>query len=443
VITEVRILPPLAIARLGAAPSPMDNYDVLVDPERPLGMRTLRAAPTLRVDATTGAITAATTPDTMRFTDAGRVRPVAPFLEVWARVDGGDLEPLTTTVLAADGLDASDVQWQVDVANHKAARRTGDADDRITATTGPLSDHAPHRLDGTSPNFWAGTVVPFGSVRYIRPTDDFPEIRLRFTPAAGHVYGASTTAPAGPSTDPNLRAVVYDATRGGWARHVDGADGTPSPTAPGGIYAAGAGGVSRGYLDDACDGVVRVTLTTGGQERSALARVGSGPPAYSPQSMPIRSVLHELEQVLHGPSVAPADARAADVEEIVRRAFESVRLMHTGVLNGPNAGMSAHDAGSGRRSEAIMSPALVDTAALETLHESLLAALRAGTAPWFADVLRTYDQVGDLTNAGRRRMPAMMRGADGQHPALTRRQVDQVETLVRGLVFPPDAPEDP
>ena len=56
-----------------------------------------------------------------------------------------------------------------------------------------------------------------------------------------------------------------------------------------------------------------------------------------------------------------------------------------------------------------MARSLVDTAALEQLHQSLLVALRSGAAPWFADVLRDHDEVGDLSDRGRRKMPAMMR----------------------------------
>ena len=63
-----------------------------------------------------------------------------------------------------------------------------------------------------------------------------------------------------------------------------------------------------------------------------------------------------------------------------------------------------------------MASSLVDPIAVENLHQSLLTALRSGTAPWFGDVLRDYDDVGDLTIRGRRKMPAMMRGADGQLP---------------------------
>ena len=53
-IRELRVLPPLAIARFGAATTPMDNYDVAVDPQRPLGHRFLRPAQTLQVDRATG-----------------------------------------------------------------------------------------------------------------------------------------------------------------------------------------------------------------------------------------------------------------------------------------------------------------------------------------------------------------------------------------------------
>lgn len=116
--------------------------------------------------------------------------------------------------------------------------------------------------------------------------------------------------------------------------------------------------------------------------------------------------------------------------------------MNTDVMN--RGGMAGHDANeNGRRPDPIMARSLVDTVALENLHQSLLAALRGGGAPWFADVLRPFDEVGDLTDRGRRRMPALMRGADGQHLALTRRQVDLIRALVRGPVFPDPQEEQP
>jgi hypothetical protein len=177
-----------------------------------------------------------------------------------------------------------------------------------------------------------------------------------------------------------------------------------------------------------------VTLTVGGETLSAFGRVGVGPPTYAPDAVPIRTIADELEQALLGPTVESTEATLERVEEIVRRAFETVRLMNTAAMN--QGGMAAHDQRQGRRRDPIMAPSLVDDVALENLHQSLLVALRSGTAPWFADVLRDFDEVGDLSDRGRRKMPAMMRGADGQHLTLTRRQIDLIRTLMRGPIFP-------
>src|SRR5829696_7692140 len=107
-IRELRILPPLAIGRLGAAPAPMDNYDAVVDPQRPLSSRTLVPAETFGIDPHSGEPTTFV-PDALRFTQDGQVRPVAPFLEAWALTDGGQLEPLTVELLASDALSPDDV----------------------------------------------------------------------------------------------------------------------------------------------------------------------------------------------------------------------------------------------------------------------------------------------------------------------------------------------
>ena len=434
-IQELRVLPPLAIARFGAAATPLDNYEAVVDPERPLGYRALRPAETLEVDVASGEIVRAFVPERLSFTEDGKVRPVAPFLEVWALTDGGQLEPLTTELLEREGASASELRWRVQVANHKVSRRTGVEADKVEADSGEFSDHARRPLAGACANFWPGKTIPFGHVQYIKPTETHPEIRLRFTPAAGFVYGASRTQPVeGPPEDPNLRSVVYDASsdRGTWLGYQD--QNEPTITVPGGIYAGDRQGRSRGYLDDSCDGLVRVTLKVGGETLSAFGRVGVGPPTYAPDAVPIRTIADELEQALLGPTVESTEATLERVEEIVRRAFETVRLMNTAAMN--QGGMAAHDQRQGRRRDPIMAPSLVDDVALENLHQSLLVALRSGTAPWFADVLRDFDEVGDLSDRGRRKMPAMMRGADGQHLTLTRRQIDLIRTLMRGPIFP-------
>ncbi|WP_441246887.1 hypothetical protein [Kitasatospora sp. McL0602] len=459
-ILELRILPPLAVGRLGAADQPMDNYELEVDPAQPLARRKLRPAPTFTVDGTTGEITSDAPPQHLRFTADGWVRPVAPFLEVWALTAPGRLEPLTVALLAEHGLTPGDVTWWAHVANHKLYRRTWDEDDRIDARVAPFQDHEVHPLEGSCPNFWPGRTLPLGHVRYIRPTDRFPGIRLRFTPARGYVYGSSKEQPeadaARQPADRNVHAVLYDGNRGSWLGHVD-QGGDPRLTIPNSIYAgdpAGADWVSRGYLDDECDGLVHVRLAVGGSVLTAYSRIGAGPPAYAPDSLPVRTVADELDQAMHGPEVSPADADAggqglAVAEEIVRRAVESVRLMNTAVMNG-NTVDGRIDIGStmvrqdtadtGRLFAPIMAPSLVDTTALLNLHQAVLTGLRSGTAPWFADVLRNHNEIGDLSAKGRRKMPALMRGADGRALALTRRQVDLVRKVARREIFEADGP---
>lgn len=442
-IQELRVLPPLAIARFGAATAPLDNYDAIVDPERPLGYRVLRPAQTLEVDVDSGEIVRSFVPERLSFTDNGQVRPVAPFLEVWALTDGGQLEPLTTELLEGEGASAADLKWRVQVANHKIFRRTGDERDKVDVDSGEFSDHTRRPLAGACVNFWPGETIPLGHVQYIKPTEAHPEIRLRFTPAAGFVYGSSDTPPPEqPAADPNVHSVVYDA-RPGHGTWLGYRDSGPGITTPGFIYASDADGRSLGYLDDGCDGIVRVTLTVGGQTLSAYGHVGVGPPTYAPDALPIRTVADELEQALLGPTVEVAEATPERVEEIVRRAFETVRLLNTAVMNQTSNSMVGHDVRQGRRRDPIMAPSLVDGVALENLHQSLLVALRSGTAPWFADALRDYDEIGDLSDRGRRKMPAMMRGADGRHLTLTRRQINLIRALVRGPIFPGPDRETP
>ncbi len=450
-IREIRILPPLAIARLGSSTQPMDNYD-LRDPDQPTGFRKLVPAETLVVED--GIIARAETADEVRFRDAqGRIRPVAPFLEVWARFEeDGQLEPLTSAHLDDLGLSPSGVTWRIQVANLKAYRRTGQEDDRILADSGDVSDHDNRSLLGQCSNFKSGKSIDFGSVQYIEPTGDFPEIRLRFTPAAGLVFGPR-------QGDPNIADDVYDAARGQWDNHFDGDPTTPPSTVPGGIYTGRVDSqtgnyISVGYLDDACDGIVGVRLSfeAQGEQRtlSAMARISSGPPDFAPDSLHVRNLEDDLEQMAFGPEVRSVETH--EVTRIMRHAVDTVRLMETRVMNGnqgvggvPSNGnnMAGHDTGYDRAFEPVFEPRIVDPSAVRGFHEGALQALAGGAPPWFLDLLRSYDQVGDLSDAGRRRMPGMMRGSDGLHLALTRRQHDKVRAARDGQVTQPQPEPDP
>jgi hypothetical protein len=453
-IKELRLLPALACARFGSSSDPMDNYE-LGAPDS-TGWRPLVARETLVVNPDSGEITTATVPTEVRFRDVnGLIRPVCPFIEVWARfIENGDLQALTLHHLQQLGLDASALRWQVRAGNLKAFRRTGAANDRVQADTGPFSDHALRPILGRASNFKPGKAIALGSVRFIKPNAQFPELRLRFTPAPGHVFGTVRG-------DPNIVDDVYDAARGAWDGHVDGAPGTPSPTAPAQIFA----GVdqndqwtSLGYFDDACDAIVSLDLSIPASSAplTAAARVSSGPPHFAPDSLPIRTVADELEQMLLGPEVpTPTEPQAImelgiQAKEIILRALETARLLNSAAMN--TGGMAAHDTGWRRAREPIFPPATAAYPEVIARHSEVVSALNGVTAPagsperaaaagalsLMANILRRFDQVGDLTNEGRRRMPAMMRGADGLHLAVTRRQLDTVLKAAAALAAVPE-----
>jgi len=461
-IMELRILPPLAVARLGASEQPLENYNLEVSPDDPIGFRRIVGAGTLIVDPATGEIADSYVPKRVRFRDGPLIRPLAPFLEVFARTSDDTLEPLTLDLLRRHKLDPKKIRWTVEVGNLKIFRRTGNPRDRIEAKA-EFSDHRPHDLRGLCKNFLPRRVLPLGSVRYIKPNRKFPQIRLRFTPAKGLVYGASTRRKEvdefnkiveKPDDIISSDRVLYDTKKGKWRGYSD-ADDTPSPlqTNPAQIYAGyvdpkSGNQVSWGYHDDECDGLVSVRLAVAGKTLSAFARIGAGPPTFAPDSIPIRTVADELDQVL---DLTPAAKHAAtdevpleEAEEIVRRAVESVRLMNTAVLNG-NTVEGRTDAQStmprqdtndfNRFYQPVMTTTSVDNHAVLALHQNSLAALRSGTGAWFAQALRRPDQIGDLTDIGRRKMPALMRGADGRYLTLTRRQIDMVVKAALGSLF--------
>ncbi len=444
-IKELRILPPFAIGRLGSAPDPLDNYTIATDREGPLDFRTIVPAETLNVDTATGEITGSHVPKEVQFKQDGRIRPVAPFLDVFALMEDGELVPLTLQMLAGAKL-----TWRVRVGNRKVVRRTRKEADLVAANTGWFSDHGAQPLKGHCKNFMSrDAFVDFGSARFIKPNQHYPQIRLRFTPAKGLIYG-----PHGVN-DPIVppERAIYDRAKGKWYHFEShGEDETvpPSlfaiePPAPSWLHDNKA--VSRGYFDDACDGFVEARLTSNdGKVLTAMARICSSPPAVVPDSLFVRSLADDLEQVIHGPTVAddePTEVTQARAEDIVRRAFETVRFLNVAVLNGNDyKGRSALSLDSMPEEEAadterairpVVAPDGADTLAILALHQQVYAALRGGAAPWFLRLLRNPDEVSDFTDRGRRKMPALMCGADNSYLALTHRQIDTVRTVAEGV----------
>ena len=191
---------------------------------------------------------------------------------------------------------------------------------------------------------------------------------------------------------------------------------------------------------------VELRLNSQAEPLRAFGRVSVGPPAFAPDSLAVRTVADDLEQMLLGPNIessVPSETVRRSARDIIHRALETVRLMNTDAMNA--GGMAGHDSRLGRLREPIFSP--VTRAAYATVsvaHTAILEALQGleaqpgtperaravGALQQMIARLRPYDQGGDLSNTARRQMPAMMRGSDGVHLALTRRQRNTVQRAI-------------
>jgi hypothetical protein len=492
-ISALRLLPPLAFARFGSASKPQDNYELKIKEDNPLGFRQIHSAKTLIV-ATDGTITIQPAADRSKlkladinkmFRDAKdirRIRPVAPFFELFAIIEEkpDELVPVTLKWLSECGLDYSNVEWKVHVENRKVFRRTGDKDDIVKAKIDWFGGHEPKTLcSGTCVNFIEG--IELGQVQYVEPNDTCEtssHIRLRFTPAKGRIYGPVERNPQDEAL--GVKAIYKG---GAWPsfddqmpekkkRETDGDETWPRHTLPPSLYANTNEppaapwlnhdrAVSRGYLDDACDGFIHARLKKDGvplngedgKPLEAKARICVAPPAFIPDSQFVRTLDDDLDQVVNGPraddlNVKQARERALD---IVRRAYETVRFMNVAVMNGnPVKGrpaeafdtMPAEEAFATERPvRPVMAPAIAETAAVLALHQQVFATLSSGTAPWFSQLLRRPNEVGDLTDQGRRKMPALMSGADSFYLALTHRQIATIEMAAKSAE-PADEPAE-
>lgn len=363
--------PPLAFARLGGSTSPLAAYR-WSDPLNPRsdGNTVIRADWSLNV-LTDGSVDPFL-PQVLRFRDGQLLRPVCPFIEVWARV--GDPaanpsnwrdEPLTLSLLAAEGLGESDLSFSLSARNRKVERRTANPD-LVYGTFPDLviagDDHQPHEILGSSPPsaaspmIPAGRHVPLGGLQILKarpqpaPTSapwtdkvNVETIRMRFTPAAGLMYGPPAAAAAGVQNGPAVEpAQAFLKPAAGWL----GNDGSNGPfVIPGDTFdtATDTDSTSLGVIDDSCEARVLVSLKRPGSEvLSASANIFSGPPDFAPDRRPIVSIADELNDRA-GDSAARNAALSGDeldrwVSDLFERVYETVAVLNVDFWRALNAG---------------------------------------------------------------------------------------------------------
>ena len=267
-LKRLLVTPPLAIARLGSSDMPLECFYWGPNDDRPrgTGKTTIVPGETLTV-ANDGTVTSST-PMVIQFKDGDRFRPVCPFFELhgeWESSGETIQRPLTQSDLQELGIDATQIRWTVHAGNLKPFHMTGVTDCRIEARVELSGDDVtPVELRGVSPQAALNPLVPagkyisLGTVRLTKPTEDFPEYRLRFTPAKGRFYGPPELKSLWEVDIPDEQLFLNS--NSAWVGFI------PSPsdprTNPGRLFAGeGIGnGASLGIVDDVCDAIITCSI---------------------------------------------------------------------------------------------------------------------------------------------------------------------------------------
>jgi len=222
VLQQLFFNPPIVIARLGGSTTPLAAY-AWAEPQNPRTDGETVIVPQWSLRVLTDGTVAPFLPTEIELRDGDLIRPVAPFLELWARVGKPGCAPrdvpVTPALLAQWKLDTSALLFRVDARNNKAARRMRNpalAFGTFPAVKVRGNEHDARQLEGRSPRGVAKPMIPvkrtlgLGSIQVLRsrpqPTNrvespwidsvNVETIRLRFTPARGRgVQGGAAEHP--------------------------------------------------------------------------------------------------------------------------------------------------------------------------------------------------------------------------------------------------------
>ena len=362
--------PPIAFARLGGSTTPLAAYK-WATPANPRTDGNTVIVPSWSLNILPDGTVDPFLPNTIRFRDGPMLRPVCPFVEIWARVGDPAANsstwhdaPLTAALLAAEGLTAAALTFTVSARNLKVQRRTGNP--ALAYGTFPDvaiagDDHSLHALAATNPPgvptpmIPAGQVIPLGVIQVLKSrlqpattavkwaeAVNVATIRVRFTPAPGLTYGprqaASANVQNGPSVQP-AQAFLNDAA--GWFGNAGAGKGFVIPAD---TFDTRADNVSAslGVIDDTCEARLTVSLRRNGQPSlAAHANFFSAPPDFAPDRRPIVSIADELnDRAADGAARNAAlthDELDVWVADLFDRIYETVSVLNVDFWRDSNA----------------------------------------------------------------------------------------------------------
>jgi hypothetical protein len=339
----------------------MENY-TWVEDDKVFGAGQTVIQPEATIEISANGSQSVYVPGQIRFRDAGMIRPVCPFLEVWCYAESDSSEkqrlfPLTLDFLREQEAALANLTYEVIATNRKAARRTGDEDCSFSAyLAASAADYARRPLPAFSPNaggkplVFEHSPIPLGTFQPARPVlkqkdgshirhgIDLRVIRARYTPPRGQVYGPpSATVAADPWTGRRYELVPHENRitnpEAAWNFHdkkkSDAYDAAPQPTYDGESDTARRGR-SFGVVDDTCEVLIRARLAFGGRCFESTARIFTGPPDYAPDRRPFYSLADEFsdrDRASYPANGSPAEEQNY-VFDLFRRVYETAMLIN-------------------------------------------------------------------------------------------------------------------
>ncbi len=452
-VTRLWLYPPLAFARLGNADTPLDAFVWGPNDDTPRGTGTTTVQPAETLSIRADGTVFSWLPAQVCFQDETGIRPVCPFFELhgeWTDAAGTHRGPLTPAVV-----DAAELRWRVDVANHKPFNMTQDEQTKIAASVALNGDACASaaELQGRSPQGAATPLVPadryipLGFVRLTRPNERFPEFRLRFTPGRGKFFGPASLPDSWKAHIPPEQLFLNGASAWRTWKYLP----SDPRAVPKGQYAQDDDGMSLGLVDDVCDGIVTCSLA-GTDLAPAVARIVVGPPDYAPDRRPPVSLADGLKdrvdraEVLDPRYVADVALVSREVGDLLERAFETAGNMNVDALD--NLWSDVENPWIARQRNIPYDPANrlepIEPTASNPLP--LTAHARATHRRFFSlevltDFVRKHPEViqerirepGAADPFFDPKMPMLMRGSTGDPLHLTRRQYDLLVAWARKL----------